>query len=368
MAGVLYIDTSFAKITVKPVHPTFGAEIEVPDWKNVDDDTVREISRAANKYAFCIFRNTGLDDTDHVKFSQRLGELDNVKRFITGDRTLRYQYYELFDAGNIADDGSLLDPNSARGHTNRGNQLFHTDSSYNFRRAGFSLLRAVELPPKGTGGHTEFADTRTAFVELPDAVKKELVKNNYVGCHTLAHSRKMGSPEYFENLDPSQFPMARHYLAQIHEGSGRVNLYVGAHLHHIEGLSDDESTKLRDFLNKHVEQPKYVYTFNWEQPGDMVMWDNRATLHRAAGGSFAGKYRRDLRRTTVHDDSANAWGLNDAEGASALGYQLDDKTQELPELTPANAAPATNTPAPAAIAAPAAPAAIVAPAAIAATS
>lgn len=71
------------------------------------------------QYAFCIFRNTGLDDTDHVKFSERLGELDNVKRFITGDRTLRYQYYELFDAGNIADDGSLLDPNSARGHTNR---------------------------------------------------------------------------------------------------------------------------------------------------------------------------------------------------------------------------------------------------------
>ena len=133
--------------------------------------------------------------------------------------------------------------------------------------------------------------------------------------------------------------MARHRLAQIHEGSGRVNLYVGAHLHHIEGISLEESAKLRDTLNKHVTQPKYLYTFEWEQPGDMIMWDNRALLHRAAGGSFAGKYRRDLRRTTVHDDSANAWGLNDAGGVTALGYQLSAKTLGTPEVTPASSAP-----------------------------
>lgn len=140
--------------------------------------------------------------------------------------------------------------------------------------------------------------------------------------------------------------MARHRLAQIHEGSGRVNLYVGAHLHHIEGLPDDESTRLRDTLNKHVTQPKYVYTFHWEQPGDIIMWDNRALLHRAMGGSFAGKYRRDLRRTTVHDDSANAWGLNDTEGVTGLGYQLTAKTLDTPEVTPA-----TSTATPVAVAA-----------------
>jgi len=94
-----------------------------------------------------------------------------------------------------------------------------------------------------------------------------------------------------------------------------------------------------------VAQPKYVYTFNWEQPGDMVMWDNRALLHRAMGGSFAGKYRRDLRRTTVHDDSANAWGLNDTGGVTAVGYQLSAKTLDPPEMTPA-----TSTPAPVAVA------------------
>lgn len=133
--------------------------------------------------------------------------------------------------------------------------------------------------------------------------------------------------------------MARHRLAQVHEGSGRVNLYAGAHLHHIEGLSEEESAKMRDMLNGHITQPKYVYTFKWEQPGDIIMWDNRAVLHRAAGGSFAGKYRRDLRRTTVHDDSAGAWGLNDKEGVSAVGYQLGSKTVGVPETTAATSSP-----------------------------
>jgi alpha-ketoglutarate-dependent 2,4-dichlorophenoxyacetate dioxygenase len=182
---------------------------------------------------------------------------------------------------------------------------------------------------------------------LPDALKKELVKNNYVGCHTLAQSRKLGSPEYFKKVDPTKFPMARHHLVQIHEGSGRVNLYIGAHLHHIEGLSEGKSNQLRDTLKAHATQPKYVYNFNWEQPSDIIMWDNRALLHRAVGGSFAGKYRRDLRRTTVHDDSANAWGLNDAEGTSAIGYAVSGATSDTAEFTAAD----TTTPVTPAIAA-----------------
>jgi len=233
----------------------------------------------------------------------------------------------------------------------QGNGLFHVDSSYNFRRASFSLLRAVELPPKGTGGHTEFADSRTAFVDLPESLKKELIQKNYVANHTLAQSRKLGSPEFFKTLDPSKFPMARHHLMQIHEGSGRVNLYVGAHLHHIDGLSDEESAKLRDTLNAHVTQAKYRYTFEWEQPGDMVMWDNRATLHRAMGGSFAGKYRRDLRRTTVHDDSATAWGLNDVDGGTAYAYAIGSQNLGTSETTSAastaDMTPTTIQPAPA---------------------
>jgi alpha-ketoglutarate-dependent 2,4-dichlorophenoxyacetate dioxygenase len=271
-----------------------------------------------------------MDDTMHVNFSSRLGDLDNIRRFITGNRKMRYQYYELFDAGNVDENGQLVDPNSARAHANLGNRLFHADSTYNPRRASYSLLRAVEIPPAGNGGNTEFADTRTAFSELPDDLREELVAKDYVGAHTFAQSRRLGSPEYFADLDPNAFPMARHKVAQVHEPSGRTNLYIGAHLYGIEGVSEGRSAELRDFLNRHATQDKYVVSVEWTSPGDMIIWDNRSTLHRAMGGTFEGKYRRDLRRTTVHDDSSSAWGLNPKE-AQAVGFQLANlKETKLP--------------------------------------
>ena len=251
-----------------------------------------------------------MTDTEHVNFSWRLGDLDNIKRFVTGDRKLRYQYYELFDAGNIGEDDQILSPDHPRAHANRGNRLFHTDSSYNPRRASLSLLRAIELPPRGTGGNTEFCDSRTAYEELPPHLRKVLDDGHNVGCHTFAQSRKLGSPEFFADLDPDTYPMARHSIANPHHPTGRTNLFVGAHLHHIEGLPREESDRVRDELNRFVTQDRYKISLEWDQPGDMICWDNRATLHRAAGGSFEGKHRRDLRRTTVHDDGPGAWGLN----------------------------------------------------------
>jgi len=245
-----------------------------------------------------------------VTFSYRLGDLDNIKRFITPGRKMRYAHVELFDAGNLDENNAIIDPDSPRAHNNRGNMLFHVDSSFNPRRASFSLLRAVEIPPKGHGGNTGFADSRTAFDDLPEDLKEELLDKNYVGAHTMAHSRKAGSPEYFKDLDPSAAPMSLHHIVQKHEPSGRMNLYIGAHLHHIEGVPPEKSEELISALTKHATQPKYTVEVSWEDPGDMIIWDNRCVLHRGAGGAFEGKYKRDLRRTTVHDDSPTAWGLN----------------------------------------------------------
>lgn len=105
--------------------------------------------------------------------------------------------------------------------------------------------------------------------------------------------------------------MARHKIVQ-HEASGRRNLYVGAHLHHIEGegMTPGASAELVAFLNGHVTQDKYIMSVAWERPGDLVIWDNRVVLHRAGKWDGEGKYVRDMRRTTVHDDSPTAWGLN----------------------------------------------------------
>jgi alpha-ketoglutarate-dependent 2,4-dichlorophenoxyacetate dioxygenase len=192
-------------------------------------------------------------------------------------------------------------------------------------------LRAVAIPPKETGGDTEFADSRTAFDSLPEQLKQELVDKQYVGAHSMAHSRRLGSPEYFKDLDALATPMSRHYILQKHEPSGRLNLYVGAHLHHLEGVPDAESAALIETLNKHVSRPENVFRVSWEDPGDMVMWDNRCVQHRAAGGTFEGKYKRDLRRTTVHDDSPTAWGLN-REGQAMPGFNYNDFPRNKPQV------------------------------------
>lgn len=182
------------------------------------------------------------------------------------------------------------------------------------------------LPPESTGGNTEFADSRSAWEDLPDELRDDLLREDYVGAFSHAHSRKLGSPEFFKHVDPyTAAPMARHKIVQVHEPSGRMNLYIGAHLHHLEspdgkgGLQEihpDKSKNLIDTLYKHATQDKYVVSIQWKQPGDVIIWDNRAVLHRAGEWSGEGEYVRDLRRTTVHDDGVNAWGLNPVSTAS----------------------------------------------------
>lgn len=202
---------------------------------------------------------------------------------------------------------------------NRGNSLFHVDSSFNPRRAGYSLLRAAKLPPKGTGGATEYADTRTAFADLPEKLKTELLEKDYVACHSLYHSRKTAAPEALPGLKPEEHFMSRHKLVQPHEASGQMNLYIASHVHHIEGLPADESRMLIEKLYSHSCQSKYVVPIEWTQDTDLIMWDNTCVMHRASGGDFEGKYIRDMRRATVHDGSSYAWGLNE-RSAERMGY------------------------------------------------
>ncbi|KAI0441363.1 alpha-ketoglutarate-dependent 2,4-dichlorophenoxyacetate dioxygenase [Xylaria telfairii] len=310
----------FKTIEVKKLHPTFAAEVSGVNFDDVSDEQFSEILAAMTKYGVCVFRNTGLTDAAHVSFSERFGALDNIRRYLTNGRKPRYPHYELFDAGNVSLEPTApgaeptpLDPSSARAHANRGNGLFHADSSFNPRRASFSLLRAAQLPPPETGGATLFADSRTAAEELDGDLLARLAARDLVGAHSMAHSRKLGSPAFFADLDPTQYPMVRHRVLQRHEASGRMNLYVGAHLHHLEHAGDEirESAALVQTLNQHAARDKYVVAVPWHSVSDLVIWDNRAVLHRAGPGTFEGRFIRDLRRTTVHDDSPTAWGLNE---------------------------------------------------------
>ncbi|EAU31760.1 conserved hypothetical protein [Aspergillus terreus NIH2624] len=275
-------DASFSHISVNPIHPTFGAEVREVDFsKPLTDEVFSEIYSAITKYGVLVFRNTGLTDEGHIAFAKRFGELDDITPYLALGRKNRLKYNELFDVSNVEFDGSILDPESPRGQGNKGNGLFHVDSSFNPRRAGYSLLLSHELPPPGMGGATAFADTRTAFDELPVDLKADLVANDYVAAHSIHHSRKLAAPEFYADRNPLDYPMGRHKMVQRHEPSRRMNLYIAAHIHHIEGLGPEASQKLFDRVFTHCTQAKYVTEVEWKQPGDLIAWDNTCVMHRA---------------------------------------------------------------------------------------
>jgi alpha-ketoglutarate-dependent 2,4-dichlorophenoxyacetate dioxygenase len=141
-------------------------------------------------------------------------------------------------------------------------------------------------------------------------------------------------PEYFVDTDPMKLPLSKHLLVQKHEWSGRTvsksrsastdcsqltvgpqNLYIASYVHHIDDIGPDESRALINDLLNHVSQPKYRLTIQWRESGDLIIWDNTCVMHRATGGSYEGRYRRDMRRTTVKDMGPTRFGLN-GEGAS----------------------------------------------------
>ncbi|KAK3110504.1 hypothetical protein LTR53_015147, partial [Teratosphaeriaceae sp. CCFEE 6253] len=278
MPGVLQEQSSPAPFNIKELHPTFGAEIDNVQLADLSEEDFKQ-------YGFLVFRNPGLTDESHVAFSRRFGDLDDIRPYMTGGRKPRYAHYELFDAGNVLDDGSVLSPDAPRAHYGKGNGLFHVDSSFNPRRASYSLLRAAKLPPPNTGGNTEFADSRTAFDTLPEELKEGLLKQDYVGAHSLHHSRKRGSPAYFADLRPEDFPMHRHRIVQPHAASGRTNLYLGAHCHHLESLPEGESWQLLWSLMGWATRAENVVSVEWKSEGDLIVWDNTAVMHRAAGGA-----------------------------------------------------------------------------------
>ncbi|KAK4953699.1 hypothetical protein LTR10_008303 [Elasticomyces elasticus] len=306
--------TTPSGLAVIPLHPSFGCELSGVDWaKPIPEALYREIRDVVDKYGVVACRKTDLADEAHIAFSSFFGDLDDVRPYIDAGRKHRLAYPELFDAGNIdPNTGDVAPLSAAQVVGNKANELFHVDSSFNARRAGHSMLLAHIIPPAGMGGATEFADSRTAYDDL--SVEKKQQLEGLVANHSLFHSRKTAVPEYFKDTDPMKLPLSKHKLVQEHEWSGRKNLYIASYVHHIEGMDSSESTALVKELIAHVSNPKYRLTMPWVQNGDMIIWDNTAVLHRATGGSYEGKFKRDMRRTTVKDMSSSRFGLN-GEGA-----------------------------------------------------
>jgi alpha-ketoglutarate-dependent 2,4-dichlorophenoxyacetate dioxygenase len=292
-------------LAVTPLHPLFAARITGADLSQpVSEGLARAIERAMDEYAVCVLPDQALDDECQIAFARLYGPLEvsppqQKKSGGIGFNT-RVKHREIFDVSNLDERGTILDERDARASYRLGNQLWHTDSSFRQKSAAWSMLHARVIPPDG--GDTEFADTRAAYDALPEAMKRRL--DGLVAEHSIWHSRgKLGGYVPTEE-ERALRPAARHPLVRRHPGSGRHALYIASHASHIIGMPVDEGQALLAELIAFATQPRFVYRHAWRL-GDLVIWDNRCTMHRATPFAATG-HVRDMRRTTVIDTAAEA--------------------------------------------------------------
>jgi len=256
------------------------------------------------KYGVLVFRETGMTDEQHVEFSRPFGELDrppNVR-----SKTGRLTTPELFDLSNCKPNGELATKDDVEYKFYKSNILWHADMLYHPRRALYSILRAHEIPPKGKGGATQFLDTRTAYEDMPLELKNKL--DGKIANNSFLYNRRIAAPELYVNEDPNDWPLARWPAVIPHQGTGRINMNLTLYCYKFDGMSVEDSAQLVKEVFDFVDQEKYITTVDWDQVGDVVMWDNTAVLHRATIGEYEGIMRRDMRRTTVNDSGPFAWG------------------------------------------------------------
>ncbi|MGH8667802.1 MAG: TauD/TfdA dioxygenase family protein [Burkholderiales bacterium] len=281
-------------LQVRPLHPLFAAEAGGVDLRRpLDAATVRAIEAAMDRHAVLVWRDQPFTEEQQVAFARQFGRLDlGLRKARPGQH--RFRYDELIDISNVTPQGEVAGREHAKIVSNLANQLWHSDSSFQQPAARYSMLSAVVVPAEG--GDTEFCDLRAAYDALSSEQRKEV--ENLRSQHYAFHTRLwLGDTSYTEeqlkSLPPVEWPLVR-----THPGSGRKLLWVGAHATHIVGWTVAEGRMLLAELLEHATQREFVFRHRW-RVGDLVIWDNRCTLHR--GRRFDLSQRRELRRTTTEE-------------------------------------------------------------------
>lgn len=282
-------------ITVQPVTPGFAAEVgDVDLSKPLDAADEAAIKQAFWDYAVLIFPEQELSEDQHLDFARRIGELETSIGVYRTDTPMRVRP-EIADVSNLDHEGEVWGEDSRLRRFQLGNRLWHTDSSFKYVPARASLLYAKSIPP--IGGHTEFADLRAAYDALPDEMKSRL--EGLIAEHSIFNSRaRLGFSDFQESERENIPPVPQAMVRTIPE-SGRRTLYVASHAGRILGIDAAEGRALIDELLAHASRRRFVYTHRW-RVHDMVMWDDRCTLHRGAEFDDL-RWRRDMRRATVSD-------------------------------------------------------------------
>jgi len=286
------------ELTVHPLHPLFAGEVSGIDAGGpIDPETLAALNTAIDRYAVLVLRGQDLDDERQMAFARNFGELELPRSGAA--KVKRRLRPEIADISNLDDEGNdVRGRDDPRRFDQLGNRLWHTDGSFRRVPAALSMLYAHRVPgssPRGNG-ETEFADMRAAYDALSEQQKADIA--DLVALHDIAWSRgQLGFSELLFG-EKQVLPPVPQRVVRTHPGSGRKVLYVAAHAAEIVGWPVPEGRLLLRELIEHATQREFVYRHDWRQ-GDLVIWDNRATMHRGRG--FDETRVRDLRRVTTRD-------------------------------------------------------------------
>jgi len=284
-------------LTLRPLHPLFGVEVLDVDVKRLDEPTFKDIVHAFNEHSVLLFRGQRLTDAEQITFSRHFGPLEiTIRSIASQDDTLP----QISNLANVDADDQLIPAGDRRNLYNAANQMWHTDSSFKKVPALATLLSGREVPPEG--GETQFASMRVAYERLPESMKRNL--DGKVAVHSFAYSRGLVGGDVLPPEHAAQVPPVYQALVRVNPVNGRTSFYVASHACEIVGMRTDEARALLRELRELATQPELVYTHRWK-PWDLVMWDNRCTLHRGRPWNES-RHRRVMHRTTVAGDGPTA--------------------------------------------------------------
>lgn len=281
-------------LDVRKTDGGLGAEIRGLDLRTIDATRFAAVEQAWLDNLVLLFRDQQLSDADLIAFSGRLGELDHAPVQETGRRFVGGMP-ELYIVSNVVENGQPI------GSLGNGEAVWHTDMSYTEQPPKASALYALEVPP--TGGNTSFVNMYAVYDALPDALKQRIagLRVKHDGTYNSGGFVRQG---VIPSDDPREAPGALHPIVYTHPETGRPALYLGRRRNaYVEGLDLAESEALLDALWAQVDTSPFTWTNVW-RPGDLVLWDNRCTMHRR--DPFDPDSRRVMHRTQIKGESRPA--------------------------------------------------------------
>lgn len=283
---------------IKPLGPGFAAEVRGVGLADVAqrDDIYAAVRAAFEEHSVLLFRGQPVTNELQLAYSKRFGPMEVAKAASRGEGTP----YSILT--NVEPDGSLVKSDHKEALRARANQLWHTDSCFKDPPALASVLSVRIIPP--TGGETEFASQRLGWERLPQAMRARI--EDAYAWHDYTHSRGKISATMISERERATLPPVRWRMRWRNPANGRDSLYVASHTCAIDGMPKEEAQKLIGELIDHITDPAHTYLHRW-LPGDVVMWDNRCTLHR--GRPWPDNQPRHIVRTTIT--------ATDADGVAA---------------------------------------------------